>query len=81
VITDGGMNAVGGGSGKVVDERDGYGEPVDVVDAESTESLVSGLRNFQLSVARHSFRGLNHIRKLRGMPISSTPMPSPMRQH
>jgi hypothetical protein len=37
VITGGGMNAVGGGSEKVVD-GDGYVERVDVVDAESTES-------------------------------------------
>jgi hypothetical protein len=28
VITDGGRSAVGGGSGKVVDVRDGYGERV-----------------------------------------------------
>jgi hypothetical protein len=32
------MNAVGGGSEKVVDGRDGYVERVDVVDAESAES-------------------------------------------
>jgi hypothetical protein len=45
------MNAVGGGSGMVVDVRDGYVGRFDVVDAESAESGFVNASIANISVA------------------------------